>query len=87
MTDAITEITAEPSQPLNNSELMTSNDLVELPNKRLPFLYARRAGMLLSKNNDDRVVFYRGELNIDALLEVRRIAGHRINAIVLKPSK
>ncbi len=76
MTDAITEITAEPSQPLNNSELMTSNDLVELPNKRLPFSYARRAGMLLSKNNDDRVVFYRGELNIDALLEVRRIAGH-----------
>ena len=76
MTDAITEITAEPSQPLNNSELMTSNDLVELPNKRLPFSYARRTGMLLSKNNDDRVVFYRGELNIDALLEVRRIAGH-----------
>ncbi|KKL83193.1 hypothetical protein LCGC14_1977230, partial [marine sediment metagenome] len=61
MTDAITEITAESPQPLDNSELMTSNDLVELPNKRLPFSYARRAGMLLSKNNDDRVVFYRGE--------------------------
>ncbi|QLJ09820.1 type II secretion system ATPase GspE [Pseudoalteromonas sp. A41-2] len=60
---------------MDHDELLTSDDLVSLPAKRLPFSYARRAGVLLSKNGDNWTVFYRGELDVTALLEVRRIAG------------
>jgi len=42
----------------------------------LPFSYARRTGVLLGKDQDNWTVYYRGELDVDALLEVRRIAGH-----------
>ncbi len=75
MTDAITEINDElvHNEP---AELLTSDDLVSLPAKRLPFSYARRVGVLLSKNADNWMVYYRGELDVNALLEVRRIAGH-----------
>ena len=75
MTDAITEINDElvHNEP---AELLTSDDLVSLPAKRLPFSYARRVGVLLSKNADNWTVYYRGELDVNALLEVRRIAGH-----------
>ena len=78
MTNAITEISEElaAEHALGHEELMTSDDLVELPATRLPFSYARRAGVLLSQHDDERVVYYRGELNIDVLLEVRRIAGN-----------
>ncbi|MBE0352244.1 type II secretion system ATPase GspE [Pseudoalteromonas lipolytica] len=77
MTDAITEINDELAQSasIDHDELLTSDDLVSLPAKRLPFSYARRAGVLLSKNGDNWTVFYRGELDVTALLEVRRIAG------------
>ncbi|MGO2075096.1 MAG: type II secretion system protein GspE, partial [Pseudoalteromonas sp.] len=82
MTNAITELNEDlaaehaAEQITVGAELLTSDDLVELPATRLPFSYARRAGVLLSKNKEERVVFYRGELDIDVLLEVRRIAGH-----------
>jgi len=78
MTNAITEINDElvHDTTTTHDELLTSDDLVSLPTKRLPFSYARRTGVLLSKNQDNWTVFYRGELNLDALLEVRRIAGH-----------
>jgi len=76
MTEAITPVNEELESSLHDNELLTSDDLVELPPKRLPFSYARRAGVLLSKHNDNWVVYYRGELAIDVLLEVRRIAGH-----------
>ncbi|NUJ23642.1 type II secretion system ATPase GspE [Pseudoalteromonas sp. 0802] len=62
--------------PASHDELLTSDDLVSLPTKRLPFSYARRTGVLLSKDQDNWTVYYRGELDVDALLEVRRIAGH-----------
>ncbi|WP_282454264.1 type II secretion system ATPase GspE [Pseudoalteromonas sp. 2CM39R] len=78
MTNAITEINDElaPETPASHDELLTSDDLVSLPTKRLPFSYARRTGVLLSKDQDNWTVYYRGELDVDALLEVRRIAGH-----------
>ncbi|WOC25996.1 type II secretion system ATPase GspE [Pseudoalteromonas sp. N1230-9] len=78
MTDAITEINDElvHNEPTEHGELLTSDDLVSLPAKRLPFSYARRVGVLLSKNADNWTVYYRGELDVNALLEVRRIAGH-----------
>ncbi|KPZ67292.1 Type II secretion system protein E [Pseudoalteromonas sp. P1-26] len=78
MTNAITEINDELASeaPASHDELLTSDDLVSLPTKRLPFSYARRTGILLSKDQDNWTVYYRGELDVDALLEVRRIAGH-----------
>ncbi len=78
MTNAITEINDELASevPASHDELLTSDDLVGLPTKRLPFSYARRTGVLLSKDQDNWTVYYRGELDVDALLEVRRIAGH-----------
>ncbi|GKW54899.1 type II secretion system protein GspE [Pseudoalteromonas shioyasakiensis] len=78
MTNAITEINDELASevPASHDELLTSDDLVSLPTKRLPFSYARRTGVLLSKDQDNWTVYYRGELDVDALLEVRRIAGH-----------
>lgn len=78
MTNAITEINDELASdaPANHDELLTSDDLVSLPTKRLPFSYARRTGVLLGKDQDNWTVYYRGELDVDALLEVRRIAGH-----------
>jgi len=78
MTNAITEINDELASeaPASHDELQTSDDLVSLPTKRLPFSYARRTGVLLSKDQDNWTVYYRGELDVDALLEVRRIAGH-----------
>ena len=78
MTNAITEISDElaADTPASHDELLTSDDLVSLPTKRLPFSYARRTGVLLSKDQDNWTVYYRGELDVDALLEVRRIAGH-----------
>jgi len=78
MTNAITEINDElaADTPASHDELLTSDDLVSLPTKRLPFSYARRTGVLLSKDQDNWTVYYRGELDVDALLEVRRIAGH-----------
>ncbi|NMP04929.1 type II secretion system ATPase GspE [Pseudoalteromonas arctica] len=78
MTNAIQEINQDVVHPQthNQDELLTSDVLVELPAKRLPFSYARRAGVLLGKNKDHRIVYYRGELDVEVLLEVRRIAGH-----------
>ncbi|WP_225913282.1 type II secretion system ATPase GspE [Pseudoalteromonas arctica] len=78
MTNAIQEINQDVVHPKthNQDELLTSDVLVELPAKRLPFSYARRAGVLLGKNKDHRIVYYRGELDVEVLLEVRRIAGH-----------
>ncbi|RZF89915.1 type II secretion system protein GspE [Pseudoalteromonas sp. CO109Y] len=78
MTNAITEINDELASeaPASHDELLTSDDLVSLPTKRLPFSYSRRTGVLLSKDQDNWTVYYRGELDVDALLEVRRIAGH-----------
>ena len=78
MTNAITEINDELASevPASHDELLTSDDLVSLPTKRLPFSYARRTGVLLSKDQDNWTVYYRCELDVDALLEVRRIAGH-----------
>eukprot|EP00493_Phyllostaurus_siculus_P011494 UN11655 len=78
MTSAIEQINEDVvhrSDGTRSEELLTSNDLVELPPKRLPFSYARRAGVLLSKNNEQQIVYYRGELDVEVLLEVRRIAG------------
>ncbi|MEI8654278.1 type II secretion system ATPase GspE [Pseudoalteromonas sp. Hal273] len=78
MTNAIQEINQDVVHPQthNQDELLTSDVLVELPAKRLPFSYAKRAGVLLGKNKDHRIVYYRGELDVEVLLEVRRIAGH-----------
>ena len=67
--------------------MLEQEDLIELPAKRLPFSYARRVGALLSKHKDNRVVYYRGELDIDVLLEVRRIAGHGFTLEQLEDDK
>ncbi|CAH9066548.1 Type II secretion system protein E [Pseudoalteromonas holothuriae] len=58
-----------PAEVLEQSEHIAQSPL------RLPFGYARREGMLLSKQPDGLVVYYRGELAVEALLEVRRIVG------------
>ena len=73
MTNAIEDINQDVVHPAahNNDEMLEQEDLIELPAKRLPFSYARRVGALLSKHKDNRVVYYRGELDIDVLLEVR----------------
>ena len=78
MTNAISEINQVLVDPhlQSQDELLTDNDLVGLPSKRLPFSYAKRVGVLLSKNDKEHVVYYKGELDVDVLLEVRRITGH-----------
>ena len=89
MTNAIEDINQDVVHPAahNNDEMLEQEDLIELPAKRLPFSYARRVGALLSKHKDNRVVYYRGELDIDVLLEVRRIAGHGFTLEQLEDDK
>jgi general secretion pathway protein E len=89
MTNAIQEINQDVVHPSthNQDELLTSDVLVELPAKRLPFSYAKRAGVLLSKNKDHRIVYYRGDLDVEILLEVRRIAGYGFTLEQLEDDK
>ncbi|MBH0058939.1 type II secretion system ATPase GspE [Pseudoalteromonas sp. SWXJZ94C] len=89
MTNAIQEINQDVVHPSthNQDELLTSDVLVELPAKRLPFSYAKRAGVLLSKNKDHRIVYYRGDLDVEVLLEVRRIAGYGFTLEQLEDDK
>ena len=59
MTSAIEQINEDVVHRVpepHSEELLTANELVVLPPKRLPFSYARRAGVLLSKNNEHPVV-------------------------------
>ncbi|MCF2859599.1 type II secretion system ATPase GspE [Pseudoalteromonas sp. SMS1] len=42
---------------------------------RLPFSFARREGVLLSDDPKGLKVFHKGTVSLDALLEVRRVAG------------
>ena len=89
MTNAIEDINQDVVHPIthSNDEQLAQDDLIELPAKRLPFSYARRVGALLSKHKDNRVVYYRGELDVDVLLEVRRIAGHGFTLEQLEDDK
>jgi general secretion pathway protein E len=80
MTESKVDVVAElPVSDLNTGE-MPADVLEQVEGAvnsplRLPFAYARRVGMLLSKESQGLVVFYRGELSVASLLEVRRIAG------------
>ena len=87
MTNAITEINDELASeaPASHDELLTSDDLVSLPTKRLPFSYARRTGVLLSKDQDNWTVYYRGELDVDALLEEADAVTARVAAMQRDP--
>ena len=72
MTNAIQEINQDVVHPNTHSsdEPLADDVLVELPAKRLPFSYARRAGVLLSEYQGQTTVYFRGELDLDVLLEV-----------------
>ena len=88
MTNAIEDINQDVVHPIIHSDdQLAQEDLVELPAKRLPFSYARRVGALLSKHKDNQIVYYRGELDVDVLLEVRRIAGHGFTLEQLEDDK
>ncbi|NOU51882.1 type II secretion system ATPase GspE [Pseudoalteromonas sp. JBTF-M23] len=62
-------VTDMPAEVLEQSEQIAQSPV------RLPFGYARREGMLMSQQADGLVVYYRGELKVETLLEVRRTAG------------
>jgi len=88
MTNAIEDINQDVVHPMTHNDTQLAQEaLVELPAKRLPFAYARRVGALLSKHKDDQIVYYRGELNVDVLLEVRRIAGRGFTLEQLEDDK
>ncbi len=64
--------------------------------KRLPFSFARRYGVLLTainsdgqsqKDNAERTLFYKGTLELDVLLEVRRIADAAFNIEAMADDK
>ncbi|WP_440056252.1 type II secretion system ATPase GspE [Pseudoalteromonas sp. T1lg65] len=46
---------------------------------RLPFSYARKHGVLLLKDGDSTKLYHRGELDLETLMEVRRVAGKSFN--------
>ncbi|MBU2971237.1 type II secretion system ATPase GspE [Pseudoalteromonas sp. C2R02] len=58
---------------------------VSVAPKRLPFSYARRFGVFLSheQQENELTLFYKGELNLEVLLEARRIAGQSFTAVQL----
>ncbi len=89
MTNAIQEINQDVVHPNTHSsdEPLADDVLVELPAKRLPFSYARRAGVLLSEYQGQTTVYFRGELDLDVLLEVRRVAGHGFKLEQLEDDK
>lgn len=78
----------------NQEEVVAELDAVPLDDEteqvirlRLPFAYARREGILLSETPDGLKVFYRGELSVMALLEVRRVAGESFKLVQLDDDK
>ena len=58
---------------------------VSVAPKRLPFSYARRFGVFLSheQQENELTLFYKGELNLEVLLEARRIAAQSFTAVQL----
>ncbi|WP_247670991.1 MULTISPECIES: type II secretion system ATPase GspE [unclassified Pseudoalteromonas] len=79
MTDSQVDVLAED----HTAEL----DNAQVIRLRLPFAYARREGILLSDTPDGLKVFYRGELSVPALLEVRRVAAEPFTLVQLEDDK
>ncbi len=46
---------------------------------RLPFSFARRKGVLLSPDGDQAKLFHKGTLDLETLMEVRRVAGKTLH--------
>ena len=82
MTDSQLDTLAEVS-----AEVPVQDDSEQGGRLRLPFAYARREGVLLSETPDELNVFYRGELSVNTLLEVRRVAGGGFKLIQLDDDK
>ncbi|TMO76545.1 type II secretion system ATPase GspE [Pseudoalteromonas aurantia] len=82
MTDSQLDTLAEVS-----AEVPVQDDSEQGGRLRLPFAYARREGILLSETPDELNVFYRGELSVNTLLEVRRVAGGGFKLIQLDDDK